>query len=700
MRHVRMLAIMILIGYSPMAMADSGVDPSAAIQKIKALGGNVERSATGKSTSVVTISLLGCTKLKDDDLAFLNAFPDVTELMLAGATGISDEGLKHLAACKQLKSLGLARTAVTNEGMKEVAKLKLLERLQLSHTSISDIGITNLGRQPNLRSLVLIGTSVTDKCLKELAEFKNLAVVNVKQSRVTDDGLKWLRNARPNMECVLPFVQLVVDDDQDDHQSSLLALEPQENDSAEQREALQKIKALDGSVDRDEGGKVTSAVLVGSQTLADEDLEFLKHFPDLDYLAIGFTNVSSNGLKQVPQCTKLTILSLVKTRVDDEGLKEVAKLKHLERLLLSLTSITDVGIVNLGRMPNLQSIMLDETAITDEGIKELAEFKNLKLINLAGSNVTEEGINWLRKTRPDIRVIDGNFAGGGQRSDPDFDTTVPNSAYTMTHPFVLFDEAHQNFHTATGRYKPFAELMTNDGYVIRPGVSAFTPELLSECQILIIANATTNSESTTSAFTSEECDCVKEWVNSGGSLLLVTDHEPYGSGSADMAKLFGVEMTCRVAFDDENETENGLLFSRENLQIGNHPIMTGRSDSERVNRILTFTGQTLKGPPDCWQLLRLSDSAVKGGGGNPQDQENEDQESQRNSNSAAGECQGLALKFGKGRVVVMGEAAELTAQAFGGNPPNRFGMNVPGCDNRTMVMNMMHWLSHLPDFGD
>ncbi len=45
-----------------------------------------------------------------------------------------------------------------------------------------------------------------------------------------------------------------------------------------------------------------------------------------------------------------------------------------------------------------------------------------------------------------------------------------------------------------------------------------------------------------------------------------------------------------------------------------------------------------------------------------------------------------------GRVVVMGEAAELSAQLIG---TERFGMNVPGLDNRQMALNILRWLSGL-----
>jgi hypothetical protein len=62
---------------------------------------------------------------------------------------------------------------------------------------------------------------------------------------------------------------------------------------------------------------------------------------------------------------------------------------------------------------------------------------------------------------------------------------------------------------------------------------------------------------------------------------------------------------------------------------------------------------------------------------------------------AAGRAQGIALKDGRGRVVVMGDAADLAAQLFGVDPPRKIGMNVPGCDNRQFALNIVHWLSGL-----
>lgn len=59
--------------------------------------------------------------------------------------------------------------------------------------------------------------------------------------------------------------------------------------------------------------------------------------------------------------------------------------------------------------------------------------------------------------------------------------------------------------------------------------------------------------------------------------------------------------------------------------------------------------------------------------------------------SAAGRSQGLALRFGKGRVVVLGEASMLSAQLDAQGRP--FGMNRAGIDNRQLALNILHWLS-------
>jgi hypothetical protein len=278
-----------------------------------------------------------------------------------------------------------------------------------------------------------------------------------------------------------------------------------------------------------------------------------------------------------------------------------------------------------------------------------------------------------------------------QFPDPEFNTSVENSAYKKDGPRVMFDEAHHNFHTADGRYKPFVDLVVNDGYRVIRNRVPFTKATLSSYKILVIANALGAEEdddegADRSAFTEEEIQAVYDWVKSGGSLLLIADHAPFGSAAAALASRFGVDMSKGYTFDPQNSVAGSptqLIFSRENKLLANHPITEGRGENERINLVRSFTGQSLKGPEDSTAILTLSGTAT----------DSPTYESQT-SVSAAGRAQAVALKFGRGRVLVQGEAAMLSAQ-ISGVEKRRMGMNVPGNDNRQYVLNLMHWLSGL-----
>jgi hypothetical protein len=59
-------------------------------------------------------------------------------------------------------------------------------------------------------------------------------------------------------------------------------------------------------------------------------------------------------------------------------------------------------------------------------------------------------------------------------NDPDFDLAVASPAFTDTHPRVLLDEAHFNYHTSDGLYKPLVDLITNDGCRVTPNKKKFS----------------------------------------------------------------------------------------------------------------------------------------------------------------------------------------------------------------------------------
>ena len=276
-----------------------------------------------------------------------------------------------------------------------------------------------------------------------------------------------------------------------------------------------------------------------------------------------------------------------------------------------------------------------------------------------------------------------------QQADPEFDTSVVHPAYKKDGPRVMFDEAHHNFHTSDGRYKPFVDLLVNDGYNVIRNRQPFVKTRLSGFKILVIANALGAEEDDDkgagdSAFTTEEIAAVADWVKGGGALLLIADHAPFGGAASVLANSFGVDMSKGYTFDPANSVAGNptlLIFSRENKLLANHPITEGRNETERINLVRSFTGQSLKGPEGSVELLKLADSAI-----------DKPEYTAETSTPAAGRAQAIALKFGKGRVVVHGEAAMLSAQ-IGGPDKHPLGMNVPGSDNKQYALNLLHWLS-------
>ena len=289
----------------------------------------------------------------------------------------------------------------------------------------------------------------------------------------------------------------------------------------------------------------------------------------------------------------------------------------------------------------------------------------------------------------DIQTVTQAFGGGGgQRADPDFNTKVARPAYAggPRHPRVLFDEAHYNFHTASGRYKPFAELITSDGYQVIPNKDKFTRQVLQKGDILVIANALSAEEwqpRRNPAFTDAECDAVRDWVKDGGCLLLITDHAPFGSAAECLAKRFGVEMSKGAVGDPKNSEEGERAWSSAGrttcwATTRSPAAATTPSGSTRCRPSPARRSRGPRGASrsSSWPIPRSSTRPTM-----------------TSEVSAAGRTQGLAFPFGKGRVVVMGEAAELSAQVYGVD--EKMGMNVPGIDNRQMALNILHWLSGL-----
>ncbi len=197
-----------------------------------------------------------------------------------------------------------------------------------------------------------------------------------------------------------------------------------------------------------------------------------------------------------------------------------------------------------------------------------------------------------------------------QVPDLGYNPPIPKPAYAQAQgPRVVIDAGHHNFHTAEGRYKPFANLLKRDGYRVSGSTASFTADSLSLVDVLVIANALNAlneggnwSLPTPSAFTPEEIVAVKKWVENGGALFLIVDHMPMPGAAGDLARAFGVEFSNGFALPREQKADGIIVFTPDQ---GLRPGLwtEGRSPEEKVDSVVTFTGSAFYPGPYAQSVL-------------------------------------------------------------------------------------------------
>ncbi len=278
-----------------------------------------------------------------------------------------------------------------------------------------------------------------------------------------------------------------------------------------------------------------------------------------------------------------------------------------------------------------------------------------------------------------------------------FDNIQPRYA-SGNGPLILLDEGHHNFHTTTGRFKPFCDFLRKDGYILHGYPKKFSEEGLKPCGILVIANALNEVNQakwtlpTPSAFTDAEISVLESWVRQGGSLFLIADHMPFPGASERLAAAFG--FTFYNGFALRKSRVSGTLGNELSIPdvftIGNgleqNQITQGNLPEERITSVRTFTGQAFEIPSEAVPLLVLDNTYEL-----LLPETAWEFKEKTTTRPASGLAQGAFLKYGKGRLVVFGEAAMFSAQIQ--RDTVRMGMNAPNAkQNPQFLLNIIHWL--------
>lgn len=279
-----------------------------------------------------------------------------------------------------------------------------------------------------------------------------------------------------------------------------------------------------------------------------------------------------------------------------------------------------------------------------------------------------------------------------QIADTTYNPIIQSPEYeSRKGPVVFIDEGHHNFHTKNGRYKAFSKLLERDGYNVKEYKGVLKKNELVKGKIFVISNALNEinlenwSLPNPSAFKKSEIEVMRQWVFEGGSLFLIADHMPMAGAAEDFAKAFEFEFTNGFVFD--TLSKGPAFFNLDEKTLTESIITKGRDSAESVEQVVTFTGQAFKIPDDATPILTFNKNYV-----NMLPDTAWVFDDETTILNVEGWSQGAFREYGKGKIVVFGEAAMFTAQ-LAGPQKRKVGMNngvAP--ENFQLLLNIIHWL--------
>ena len=177
--------------------------------------------------------------------------------------------------------------------------------------------------------------------------------------------------------------------------------------------------------------------------------------------------------------------------------------------------------------------------------------------------------------------------------DSTFFYKINNPAYHYNKgPIILIDEYHNNDMSIDNRMLPFIKLLKEDGYRLKPLKEPISKSSLQSANLLVVIGAIhkTNVDNwklpTPDAISDVEVNELLQWIDNGGSLLLVADHMPFPGAIKNLSTKLGVDWYNGFVIDSINWGMS--IFSKKDGTLRHHPLLNGRSLNEKVNSVFVW----------------------------------------------------------------------------------------------------------------
>ncbi|MGF1578779.1 MAG: protein kinase [Gemmataceae bacterium] len=252
-------------------------------------------------TNVGLSNFEGCTKLK--------------ELVIEGAPGVTDAGLRYFRNNQDIEFLHLVCSTFTPQGIAHFKGLEHLESLGLERLQDPDKCLATFRGSKHLNQLFLGAMNATDEGLANFEGCKQLQLLNLHRlPNVTDRGLLYFKGCNGLKTLNLTDLKGITD-------AAMVNFE--------------KCRLL------------TDLKLVNLQ-ITHEGLANFKNSTKLTNLGLGRCHwIVDEGLAHFQNCQKLQALDLAKTQVGDSGLQYLEKCQRLETIRLQETKVSEKGVARL-----------------------------------------------------------------------------------------------------------------------------------------------------------------------------------------------------------------------------------------------------------------------------------------------------------------------------------------------------------------
>lgn len=285
-----------------------------------------------------------------------------------------------------------------------------------------------------------------------------------------------------------------------------------------------------------------------------------------------------------------------------------------------------------------------------------------------------------------IIIIIFSVASCAQKPQPDrdYEPKIEKPLFKKsTGPIIAIDNGHNNFHTLESGYAPFGKVAELDGFKVK-SIKKFDKNSFNSIQILVIVNALHEKNINKwerpvySAFNKEEIENIKEWVLNGGKLFLIADHMPFAGAASELAQAFGYIMHDGFAYNSPQSKYD--LFCIKNM------MLNIASPFQSIDSIYTYTGQGFNIPDEAVSIITF-DSSYKILMPQIAWKFSRDMD----IIDAGGMSQLAYSTYGKGKIIICGEASMFTAQKV---EDFKFGMNSDLAKyNIVLLRQLLAWLS-------